>query len=333
MSNFKILITDYAWPDLDIERSILEQHGIELVIAQSGDESHLIECAADVDAILTNWAQTTAAIIAASGKCKIVSRMGIGLDNIDIEYCTANGIPVTNVPDYCVIEVAEHALAMLLAMARKIAFYHLETKQQKYDLQAGPPMRRITGQTLGIFGMGNTGRALAERAQGMGLRVIATTRTLPANAGDGNVAFVPFDQLLAESDYISLHAPLTEQTRYLFGADAFTKMKSTAYLINTSRGPLVDHDALWKALQQNEIAGAALDVHDPEPADLSRPLFADPRVIVCPHAAFVSEESLADLRRRAAQQVADRLTGKVPKTFVIQKSWKHLTKFEFWFGA
>jgi D-3-phosphoglycerate dehydrogenase len=311
MSIGKVLLTDYAWPDLQIEKAILDKHQIELVVADSTDVATLKRLAADVDGIMTNWAQTTAEVIGASGKCRIVARMGIGLDNIDVAYCTAQKIPVTNVPDYCVIEVAEHALALLLASARNIGFFHYETKQGKYDLQAGPQMRRLEGQTLGVFGLGNIGLALARKAIGLGMRVLATTRS--GQQTQEGIEMVALDRLLAESDFVSLHAPLTEQTRYLFAAEQFAAMKRTAYLINTSRGPLIDHEALWQALQSNQIAGAALDVHDPEPADLSRPLFRDPRVIVTPHAAFVSQESLANLRQRAAQQVADRLTGKSPE--------------------
>ena len=311
MSKFKALLTDYAWPDLDVEQEVLSKSGVELVVSPSGDHDQLLKLAGDVDAILTNWAKTTADIIGASGKCQIVARLGIGLDNIDVEYCTSQKIPVTNIPDYCVIEVAEHALAMLLAMARDIAFFHLETKQGKYNLQAGPTMRRIEGQTLGILGLGNIGQRLARKAICLGMNVIATVHHPQTKmAGVENVSF---EDLLKRSDYISIHAPLTKQTRHIFGCRQFELMKSSAYLINTARGGLIDHAALWQALQENQIAGAALDVHDPEPADLSQPLYQDPRVIVCPHAAFVSEESLADLRRRAAIQVVTRLQGGIPE--------------------
>lgn len=314
MAEFKVLITDYAWPDVSIERNVLEAIDAELVVADQSDVESLIALASDVDAIMTNWAQTPAKVIGASGKCRIVSRLGIGLDNIDVDYCTANGIPVTNVPDYCVIEVAEHALAQMLSLARKIAFYHYETQNGRYELQSGPTLRRIEGQTLGIYGFGNIGRYLARKAMGLGLKVVAYSRSRKGPM-DG-VDFVEFDELLARSDYVSINAPLTDETRNAFGSDAFRKMKSTAYLINTARGGLVDHAALAEALADHQIAGAALDVQVPEPPDLSLAPYNDPRVLVSPHAAFVSLESLENLRSRAATQVATRLTGGLPENVV-----------------
>jgi D-3-phosphoglycerate dehydrogenase len=253
-------------------------------------------------------------VIAASGQCRIVSRLGIGLDNIDVAYCTESQIPVTNIPDYCLIEVAEHALALLLALSRKVAYYHCEAKNGRYVLQAGPKLRRIEGQTLGIVGLGNIGRKLAAKALGIGLKVIATSRSRK-NPLPG-VEYVSLDELLARSDYVSLHLPLSKENRHMIGAAQLAKMKPTAYLINTARGGLVDQAALAAALKDGKLAGAALDVQDPEPPELSQPPFNDPRVIVTPHAAFVSEESLENLRRRVAGQVAVRLTGGVPENVV-----------------
>lgn len=314
MPLFKVLITDYAWPDVEIERRVLAEIDAELIVATKQDVESLTALAKDVDAIMTNWAKTPAAVIGASPKCRIVSRLGIGLDNIDVEYCTRHGIPVTNVPDYCLIEVAEHALAQLLSLARKIAFYYRETQAGRYVLQAGPKLRRIEGQTLGIVGLGNIGRKLAQKALGLGLKVVATSRTrkdpLPS------VRYCELDELLATSDYVSLHLPLRPETRHMIGAAQLARMKPTAYLINTARGGLIDAAALAAALDKGQLAGAALDVQDPEPPDLSQPPYNDPRVLVSPHAAFVSEESLANLRERVARQVATRLTGGVPENVV-----------------
>lgn len=172
----------------------------------------------------------------------------------------------------------------------------------------------MEGQTLGIIGLGNIGRELAEKALGIGLQVIATSRS-GKNPLPG-VDFVTLDELLTRSDYVSLHTPFTPETKRSIGAEQFAKMKPSAYLINTARGGLIDHDALLAALQSGKLAGAALDVQDPEPPDLSLPIFRDQRVFVTPHAAFVSEESLANLRSRVARQVVTRLTGKVPENVV-----------------
>lgn len=314
MPRFKVLITDYAWPDVTIERETLAKVDAELVVAPKGDVETLSKLAADCDAIMTNWAKVPQAVIEACKNCKIVSRLGIGIDNIDVAYCKSKDIPVTNVPDYCLIEVAEHSLALLLAMSRKVAFYHHETMNGRYVLQAGPKLRRIEGQILGIVGLGNIGRKLAEKALGLKLKVIAYSRSrkdpMPG------VEFVEFDDLLQRSDYVSLHTPLTQENKHWLNAEKFKLFKPTAYLINTARGGLIDHAALQAALDAGQLAGAALDVQEVEPPDLSQTPYNDPRVIVTPHAAFVSEESLQNLRSRVATQVATRLTGGVPENIV-----------------
>jgi D-3-phosphoglycerate dehydrogenase / 2-oxoglutarate reductase len=314
MPRFRALITDYAWPNLDIERAILSANDIELVVAEQKDVATLAKLAVGCDAIMTNWAKTPAEVISAAQNCKIVSRLGIGIDNIDVAYCTEHGIPVTNCPDYCLIEVAEHALALILAFGRKVAYYHHETKQGRYVLGAGTTLRRMEGQTLGIVGMGNIGACLAKKARGIGLKVIATSRSGKSRVE--GIPIVSLEELFAHSDYVSLHIPANAETKKSFGAAQFAKMKPSAFLINTARGALIDDDALLAALEQNQLAGAALDVQDPEPPDLNKPLFRHERVVVTPHAAFVSEESLANLRQRVAQQVADRLHGKTPENIV-----------------
>jgi D-3-phosphoglycerate dehydrogenase / 2-oxoglutarate reductase len=314
---FRVLLTDYAWPNLDIERSILQEADAELIVAQQTDAQTLSQLAADCDAIMTNWAKVSQEVIAAARRCKIISRLGIGLDNIDVAVATQHGIVVTNVPDYCVVEVAEHALALLLSLSRKTAFYHYETKSGRYNLQDGPALRRIEGQTLGIVGLGNIGRRLAEKAVALKMRVLAMGRTKKTQQDlPPGVTWCEFDQLLQDSDYISLHVPLTPQTKHMIAAPQLARMKPSAYLINTSRGGLIDHAALTKAIQAGQLAGAALDVQDPEPPDLAQPPLNDRRIIVTPHAAFVSVESLENLRSRTARQVAIRLQGGVPENVV-----------------
>lgn len=330
----RVLLTDYPWADVAIEQRLLGEAGVELVTAADGSEASLIAAArgADgrgIDAILTCWAKVTERVLDAAPRCQIVSRMGIGLDNIDLAACTARGIPVTNVPDYCLTEVAEHAIALLFALGRKVAFYHHETKQGRYVLRSGAALRRMAGQTLGIVGLGNIGRQVAIRAQALGLQVIAARRPYASSSSSGfaNADASPappsdaaglavrrcdWNKLLETSDYVSLHVPLTPETRHMLGAAEFARMRPTAYLINTARGGLIDHAALARALDAEQLAGAALDVQDPEPPDLSKPPYGDPRVIVTPHAAFVSVESLIELRRRACGQVLERLAGRWP---------------------
>jgi D-3-phosphoglycerate dehydrogenase len=314
MATFRVLLTDYAWPDVEVERSILAGYDAELVVAPNREPATLIELAGDVDAIMTNWADVPAELIDAAPRCRIVARLGIGLDNIDVLHATGRGIPVTNVPDYCLIEVAEHTLALLLALARKIGVFHANARAGRYDLAAGFPLRRIEGQALGIVGLGKIGRRVAEKARALGLRVIAFNRS--QKAAPPGVTWADFDALLSQSDFVSLHVPLTDDTRHLIGAAQLALMKPAAYLINTARGGLVDHAALAAALAANRLAGAALDVQDVEPPDLAQPPYNDPRVIVTPHAAFYSIESVDELRRRVAHQVGTRLAGGRPENVV-----------------
>jgi D-3-phosphoglycerate dehydrogenase len=299
---------------LAIERRSLDEASAELIVAERSDAESLAALAVEADAIMTNWARVDASVLAAAAKCRIVARLGIGLDNIDVDFATRRGMLVTNVPDYCLIEVAEHALALLLALARKVGYYNALAKSNVYRLQSGPALRRIEGQTLGIVGLGRIGRKLAEKAAPLGMRILATSRA-PRDLPEG-VELCELEDLLARSDYVSLHVPLTPDMRHLIGAAQLARMKATAYLINTARGGLIDTGALVAALQNNRLAGAALDVQDPEPPDLSKPPFNDPRVIVTPHAAFVSLESLENLRTRASRQVADMLSGKRPENVV-----------------
>jgi D-3-phosphoglycerate dehydrogenase / 2-oxoglutarate reductase len=313
-ARFRVLITDRAWPDTAIEREILARIDAEAIEPASTDETSLMAAAGDADAIVTNWAKVSEAVIRASGRCQTVARFGIGVDNIDVAAATALGIPVTNCPDYCTSEVSDHALGLLLACARQIGFFHLRTKGGEYNLSAAAPIRRLAGQTLGLVGLGHIARALVPKAQSLGLKVIAHTAS--GNDYGTGARMVTFDELLVSSDYVSLHAPLCSSTRNLFGRAAFAKMKPTAYLINTSRGGLIDEAALWEALQQHRMAGAALDVFNPEPPDLSQPLFRDERVIVTPHAAFVSDESVRQMRTQAMEQVVVVLSGQRPNNVI-----------------
>src|SRR5580692_6823788 len=210
---FRVLITDRAWPDCSIERDVLASVGADVIEAPKGDESTLIELARDADAIGTNWAPVTAKVIRAAPRCRTVARFGIGLDNISVTTATELGIPVTNVPDYCVAEVSDHALALLLAAARNVAFFHTRTKAGEYQLSAGAPMRRLSGMTLGLIGFGHIARALFPKARALGMTVIANTRRLD-DCRTG-CTMVPLDELLVRSDFVSLHAPLTDSTRHM----------------------------------------------------------------------------------------------------------------------
>lgn len=314
MSRWHVLLTDSPWPAHELEQEILAEVDAALHLVPCGDSVAAREEAARADALLTCWAPVTAELIAAAPRLQIIARLGIGLDNIDIAAATARGIVVTNVPDYCHDEVAEHALALLLALARRVAHYHHDSKSGRYDRAAGGPIERIAGRRLGIVGLGSTGRALAWRAAGIGLRVVAATRR--AIEPPPGVELVGLDELLATSDFVSLHVPLTPHTRHIIDERTLARMRPGAYLINTARGGLIDHAALSRALAAGHLAGAALDVQDPEPPDLNLPPYNDPRVIVTPHAAFLSERAVRELRTRAARQVVEWLAGRIPPDVV-----------------
>jgi D-3-phosphoglycerate dehydrogenase len=306
----KILITDIAWPDLCIEEEILKQAHARPVLATNTNEQTLVRAATDCAAIMTCWAKTTPKVIDACKECRIVARYGIGLDNIDVAHCSKQGIPVTNVPDYCVGEVADHTMALLLALARKISSFDSEIKAGRYDPQSGYTMNRLSEKTLGIIGFGKIGREVARRARAFGIKVIAHSRSLTAvDAAEQHVRPVPLEVLLCHSDFISLHLPLSDGTSHLLGKDEFDVMKPGTFLINTARGGLIDHNALLEALNSGRLRGAALDVTDPEPLGHDHPLVGHGHVIHTPHAAFVSEESVTELRTRTAKEVVRALKG------------------------
>lgn len=313
MSRYRVLVTDYAWPTLDVERSLLDTVDAALIVAEPGGPDKLIEPARDVDAILTCWRQIPPAALETASRCRIVSRYGIGLDNIPVDRATELGIVVTNVPDFCLEEVAEHTLALIFACARRIVTFAAATQRGEWNLTAAPGLPRLSQQTLGLVGYGNIARTLARKAHALGMRIIAYTPRLAADAlSPWGRATNDLDTLLAAADYVSLHVPLTESTRGLIDAAALRKMKPSAYLINTARGAVVDEDALVQALTEGWIAGAALDVMTTEPPPADHPLLALDNVIATPHAAFYSEPALVDLATKAAQHVLQVLQGHVP---------------------
>jgi D-3-phosphoglycerate dehydrogenase len=312
-----VLISDYVWKDLQIEKAILARVDTGVLVSSTGAEDDLTNLAPEANGILTCWKPVTARVIQAAPHCVAIGRFGIGLDNIDVAEATRQGIVVTNVPSYCVEEVSDHALALLLSLARKVTFFDRAIKSGVYDLQAGMPLFRVRGKILGIVGFGKIGRVLYHKARALGLKVIIFDPYVDrASLGGFDVELVDFPGLLGRSDFISIHVPLMPGTRGLFNAAALRQMKPTAFLINTSRGPLIDGEALREALDQGIIAGAGLDVLPVEPPTPGDPLAGHPRTIVTPHAAFNSEESLVELRETAAHQMAAILSGVRPENIV-----------------
>ena len=307
----KVLQTDFAWPDVSIERAVIEAAGHELVagpaVPLSAEGIEALVRTHDPVAIMTCWAQVSAAAIAAPRDLKIVQRIGVGLDNIDVTAATSRGAWVANVPDYCIAEVADHATALLLDWARGTVAFDADVKRGEWN-PAKAKLRRVAELTVGIVGVGRIGAATAQRLAAFGCTVLGYSR---APKPTGSVAFVAFDDLLARSDVVIIHAPLTDETNQMFGASTLSRMKRGAFMINVSRGPIIDNDALLAALTDGQLSGAGLDVIDGEP-NPPRALVERPDVIVTPHVAFSSDASLAELRRRSAEEVVRVLTGERP---------------------
>ncbi|MSO74847.1 MAG: C-terminal binding protein [Alphaproteobacteria bacterium] len=307
-----VVQTDYAWADNAIERTIIEGAGHRLVIGPSAAappaEIESLIGVNDPSAILTCWAKISDRAIALPKGLKIVARYGVGLDNIDVAAATARGAWVTNVPDYCVEEVSDHALAMILGWTRGLVSFDREVKRGRWD-PSGARLRRTATLTAGILGFGRIGRATARKLRGIGLDVLAYD--VAVKGGVPHAELVGLDRLLHDSDVIIVHLPLNEETRHFVDDDFLKRMRKGSFLVNVSRGPVVDNDALIRALDSGAIAGAALDVVEGEPNPPAA-LIARPDVIATPHIAFSSDESLAELRRRGAEEVVRVLAGEKP---------------------
>ena len=314
MSNrMKVLVTDYVWETLEPEKAILNQIGADLIVAEDESEATFVKYAPKVDAILTTWAKVSTTVIEAATRCQIIGRYGIGLDNIDVETATQLGIAVTNVPTYCLEEVSDHTMALLLGLARKIPRLDQVVKNRGWDRNIGPQVFRLRGQRLGLIGFGKIAQLIAPKAKGFSLEIVAyTPRLTDEVATQHGVQRVDLDQLITTSDFISLNCPLTPETHHLINADRLQAMKPTAYLINTARGDIIDNDALYTALTEGWIAGAGLDVLPDEPPSPDFNLLGLDNAIITPHSAFWSEESIYDLQVTAAKEVTRVLSAEMP---------------------
>jgi D-3-phosphoglycerate dehydrogenase / 2-oxoglutarate reductase len=323
MPRLLVGVSDSVFPNLDPAREVLEKIGGELRLAQDSTPEAILRVAADADALLVTYAKITAEMIRQMKRCRIISRFGIGVDNVDIGAATGAGIVVTKVPDYCIDEVSDHAMAMLLALVRKIPYANSLVHAGRWEMPAVVPIHRLRGSVLGLVGFGRIPQLVAPKAQAFGIKVIACDPYIPmevmARAG---VEKVEFDALLERSDYVSIHSPLLPETRHLFSTEVFRKMKPTAYLVNTARGPIVDEAALAHALDAQQIAGAALDVLSQEPAAGS-PLFGRNNVILTPHTSFYSVESLVELQVKAAEEVVRVMTKQAPRNPVNPEALQH----------
>jgi D-3-phosphoglycerate dehydrogenase len=318
--NPKVVITDYDFGDIDVERNILEPIGAEVIGLQSKTEEALFDAALDCAAMITQYARVGAQTIERMQQCEVIARYGIGVDIVDVDAATNKGIRVTNVQDYCVEEVADHAIGMWLSLVRKLPIYDRATHNGVWKWQSGRPIYRTRGRTMGVVSLGKIGQAISVRAKAFGVTVIAYDPYLPHEiAAEHDVSLVSKSELLARADYVLMQAPMTSDTHHFLSNAEFEAMKPGAIVVNTGRGPTIDNRALYKALTEGHLAAAGLDDPEEEPAKLANwspdenPLFSLPNILVTPHAAYYSEESILTARETAASEVARVLTNQKPR--------------------
>jgi D-3-phosphoglycerate dehydrogenase / 2-oxoglutarate reductase len=308
-----IAVTDSPFPSLDPAKAALARIDPELRMAKSPSADDILAAARDADAVLVTYAKLPGDLLRQLTRCKAIGRFGLGVDNIDIPAAAGLGITVTYVPDYCMQEVSDHAMALLLALVRKVPLSNKLVQSGRWEVPPVVPIHRLSGRVLGLVGFGNIPRALAPKAKAFGLQVVTYDPYAPADVlANAGVEGVGFDQLLGMSDFVSVHAPLLPATRGLFNSGVFDKMKPGAFLVNTARGPLVDEDALIAALDSGHLGGAALDVVTTEPLAKDSKLLGRDNVILTPHTAFYSVEALEELQTKCAADVARVLSGEKP---------------------
>lgn len=326
MSPFKVVITDFGDPDHSLEAAVLHNSGLDinLVRLQTRDPDELIPHVADADALLVQWATINRKVIESMKKCKIISRFGIGVDMVDLQAAGEHGIPVANVPDFCMDEVSDSTIGFIYDLNRRTVFQDRWVRSGGWGtsrpLPYWPP-ERLPGQTLGIVGLGNIGRVVARKAGCLGLKLLGHDPFIdPERAAALDVELVPLEDLLRRSDYVTLHCPLNAETRGLIGEAQLALMKPTACLINMARGPVVVQSALYDALVNHTITAAALDVLEKEPPDPNDPLLQLDNVIITPHSSSGSRQAGSQLRRDTALNVVDMLSGKMPRSIVNLKA-------------
>lgn len=316
MSLYTVVITDHDFDELDIEAATLEN------IAELRDLSGLTgpefeEALTDANGVLNLRRNLNDTLITRMDQCEIIARYGIGIDNIDISTAAEQNIYITNVPDYCIEEVAVHALSLILAIARGITAYDQSVANGEWNRGVATPLHRFSTQTIGIVGFGDIGQELACRLEKFNIKILVSDPYLePEDIDNESASLVPFETLLTNADYVSVHSPLTDETRGMFDAEVFDIMKDAASLINVSRGSIVDESALLEALESGALRAAGLDVFNPEPPASDSRIRDHPNVITTPHVAWYSEEANDQRRHTAAKCVRDALTGSTPENVV-----------------
>ncbi|WP_421741000.1 C-terminal binding protein [Cellulomonas sp.] len=317
VSDVRVVITECDHDSFAAEHEIADAAGAELVLTQSRTSAELVAHAIDADAILVQYAPITAEVMDALPRLRVVGRYGVGVDSVDVAAATARGIAVCNVPDYGTESVSDHAIGLALAAARGIPRLDRGLRAGSFDLPAVRPLFQTRGRVFGVIGMGLIGTATARKAAGLGYEVIGyDIAAAPGARAFHGFPSVGLDELLARAQVISLHTPLTDVTRHLIGAPQLARMRSDAILVNTSRGGVVDVDALVEALRTGSILGAAIDVHETEPLPPGHPLTTFDSVVLTPHLAWYTEESYDELKRRTIANALDVCAGRSPRDIV-----------------
>ena len=312
MSTFKVCVTDARHTSYDIEKAAIEKIGGELVLCDCATEEDIIAQCADADALLLDQAPMTAKAIQALKNCKCINRYGVGYDNVDVAAATAAGIQVTYVPDYCAEDVSDHALALLLCCLRQIPLRDRKIRQGAWNIHETG--FRLKDKTLGLMGFGRIAQALARKCSGFGFKeILAYDPYIPdAVCEKAGVIKASMEEVLSKSDFISLHMPVTDETRHMINADTLALVKPTAILVNTARGGLVDDAALAKAISEGKLLYAGLDTHGHEPIGADCPYRELEHVFMTDHTGYSTVEGVMELKTKSAQNIVDVLTGKTP---------------------
>lgn len=318
MATYKVFMTDKTWPDLELEKRVLSSIDAELVLSRGGTPEEICEEGSDCDALMVLFTPMGRENLEFFTRCRVLVRMGIGFNTVDMEAATEKGIMVANVPDYCQDEVADHTIALFLEITRKAGMLDNQVKSGGWDMDIANPVPRLQGKTFGLLGCGGIGLRTGRRAASFGMRVAGYDPFLPENVFDeeGIKKYTDFDKFVSEVDALSLHIPLTSETHEIINERTLKMMKPDAYLVNSSRGPLIDEDALFDALESGAIAGAGLDVLCEEPPKGTPRLARAKNIVITPHAAWNSTEAIPELRIKSAEEVVRALTEGRPRHLI-----------------
>jgi D-3-phosphoglycerate dehydrogenase len=331
MTPFRVVLIEHGYRDRHYEREAIAAAGGELIDAENLPLNHALQLCRGADGILLRRTRVTAEMIRTFNRCRIIVRYGVGTDNIDLDAATEAGIIVGNVPDYCRDEVSTHAIALLLGCVRNICGTHARMIQGDWDIRRPAPLFQMAGRTLGLVGLGQIGSAVARKMSSWDLRLLASDPWVePNDARDLGVTLVDLQELLRRSDYLSLHVPLLPETHHLIGRVQLDAVKPGCILVNTSRGPVLDTEALPAALERGLLSCAALDVFEQEPLSADSPLRRHPGIILTDHVAWYSEEAQVRLQISAAGSVVQGCTGRVPASLSNPRVLRRLGKLEQW---